>query len=113
MELLSPVHPAQGRSPNLSCVPLQESLEDGAGSCLQPRPRCPGRSLRPTVHDEFLIVSSNNETSCSELGGSTKPDAGEQGPLPAEQEQGDAEHSLPRAGGLGRFRHPLPTTPST
>lgn len=74
-----PIHPARGRSRNPRGIPLQESPQDEAGSCLEPRPRRPGRSQRPAVHDEFLIVSSNNETSCSEPGGATKPNAGEQG----------------------------------
>lgn len=76
-----PIHPARGRSRNPGGIPLQESPQDGAGSCLEPRPGCPGRPQRPAAHDEFLIVSSNNETSCSEPGGTTKPNTGEQGPF--------------------------------
>lgn len=113
METFIPIHPARGGSTNPGGIPLQESPEDGSGSCLQPWPHRPGQSPRPTVHDEFLIVSSNNETSCSEPGGSTKPDAGERGPfLPS---RNGAMPSAPRheQGGRGRLRHPLPTTPST
>lgn len=97
---------------NHGSIPLQESLEDGAGSCLQPRPCCPSRSPRPTVHDEFLIVSSNNETSCSEPGGSTKHHAGEQGPFLLRRNE-----ALPSAPATsqetGKAAPPSPTTPST
>lgn len=111
---LSPIHhPAQHRSPNPGRVPLQESLKDGAGSCLQPQPQHPSLSSRPMVHDEFLIVSSNNETSCSEPGGSTKPDhVGEQGPFLLSRS--GAMPSAPRhEQGDGKLHRPLLITPST
>lgn len=108
-----PIHPAQGRSRNPSGIPLQESPQDEAGSCLEPRPRRPSRSQRPAVHDEFLIVSSNNETSCSQPGGATKPNAGERGPFLLSRNGAMPSAPCHEQEGTGRLRHPLPTTPST
>lgn len=72
----TPERPTKGRrAEGAQPHPSPESPEDGASSC------CPGRSQRPAVHNEFLIVSSNNETSCAELNKAFRRPAG---PLPPE-----------------------------
>lgn len=110
--MFMPIHPARGTGRNHSGFPLQESPQDEAGSCLEPRPRRPGRSQRPAVHDEFLIVSSNNETSCSEPGGAPKPNAGERGPF-LRAGMGRCRALPATSKGTGRLCRPLPATPST